>query len=225
MYIKFMKRTRLACRVFKWLHMNKENKLSKETPMETVETIIEEDQIEMLSTLRREPKQVYSLKIQCKIQIQNWALEIIGLIDTGCSNTILDEKLVPPQYHKPIQLSTQFNAEQMDEQLFTYTHKLEKCKMSFYLPNNTLTNYITIENEISLRDLQLRHIQFILGLNILFTAFKGCIITTTGISFLLYPLLTFISESTTKHGGNPSPSPCCDSCIPLAVGVGNLENL
>ena len=72
--------------------MNKDNKINKETPIETVETIIEEDQIETLSTLRREPKQVYSLKIKCKIQIQNWALEIIGLIDIGCSNTILDKK-------------------------------------------------------------------------------------------------------------------------------------
>ena len=79
MYIKSMKRIRLACRLFKRLHMNKDNKINKETPIETVETIIEEDQIETLSTLRREPKQVYSLKIQCKIQIQNWALEIIGL--------------------------------------------------------------------------------------------------------------------------------------------------
>ena len=91
-----MKRTRLACRVFKRLHMNKENKISKETPIETVETIIEEYQIETISTLKREPKQVYSFKIKCKIQIQKWALEIIGLIDTGCSNTIIDKKLVPP---------------------------------------------------------------------------------------------------------------------------------
>ena len=71
MYIKFMKRTRLACRVFKKLHMNKGNKITKETPIETIETIIEEDQIETISTLRREPKQVYNLKIKCKIQIQN----------------------------------------------------------------------------------------------------------------------------------------------------------
>ena len=52
MYIKFMKRTRLACRAFKKLHMNKENKLSKETPVETVETISEEDQIETIRHLR-----------------------------------------------------------------------------------------------------------------------------------------------------------------------------
>ena len=88
--------------------------------------------------------------------------------------------------------------------------------MFFYLLNDTLTNYITIENEISLRDLQLRQIKFILGLNILFTAFKGCIITTTGI--------TFTSESAAKRGGITHPSsPCCDSCITPAVE--NLEYL
>ena len=226
MYIKFMKRTRLTCRVFKKLHMNKQNKKTKETPIETIETVVEEDQIETISTLRREPRQVYSLKLKCKIQIQNWALEIIGLIDTECSNTILDKKLVPPQYHKPIPLPAQFSAEQMDGQLFTYTHKLEKCKMSFYLPNNTLTNYITIDNEISLRDLQLRQVQFIIGLNLLFTVFRGCIITTTGISFLSYPLLSFTSEFAAKRGGIPPPpsssSPCCNSC--RAPTVENLEN-
>ena len=144
LYIKFMKRTRLVCRVFKRLHMNKDNNINKETPIETVETIIEENHIETISTLRREPKQVYSLNIKCKIQIQNWALQIVGLIDTGCSNTIFVKKIVPPQYHKPVPFSAQFSAEQMDGQLFTYTHKLKKCKIFFYLPNDILTNCITI---------------------------------------------------------------------------------
>ena len=90
-----MKRTRLACRVFKKLHMIKENKTSKIIPIETVETIIEENQIEIMNAIRKKPKPkpVYSLKIKCIIQIQNWALALIGLIDTGCSNTILDKKI------------------------------------------------------------------------------------------------------------------------------------
>ena len=113
----------------------------------------------------------------------------------------------------------------MDGQLFTYTHKLEKCKIFFYLPNDTLTNYITIENEISLRDLQLRKIKFILGLNLLFTAFKGCIITTASITFISYPLLTFTSEFAAKRGGISHPSsPCCDSCVDDSC-VENLDNL
>ena len=66
-------------------------------------------------------------------------------------------------------------AEQMDGQLFTYTTKLDKCKLSFYLPNETLTNYINIEHKINLRHLHLRQIQFIVGLNLLFTTFQGCI--------------------------------------------------
>ena len=45
-----MKRTRLACRVFKKLHMIKENKTSKEIPIETEETIIEENRIELRKT-------------------------------------------------------------------------------------------------------------------------------------------------------------------------------
>ena len=81
-------------------------------------------------------------------------LDIIGLIDTGCSNIIL---------------SSQFTTEQMDGQLFTYTTKLDRGKLSFYLPNGTLMNYIQVDNKISLRNLQLRHIKLILGLNLFFT--------------------------------------------------------
>ena len=54
-----------------------------------METIIEDDQLEIVNTIKRQPKLPYSLKVKCKIQIQNWALKIIGLIDTGY------EKLVP----------------------------------------------------------------------------------------------------------------------------------
>ena len=41
----------------------------------------------------------------------------------------------------------------MDGQLFTYTTKLDKCKLSFYLFDGTLTNYMQVDNKISLRDL------------------------------------------------------------------------
>ena len=58
-------------------------------------------------------------------------------------------------------------AKQMDGKLFTYTTKLDRCKLSFYLPDGTLTNYINIKNKINLRNLHLRQIQFILGLNLL----------------------------------------------------------
>ena len=59
-------------------------------------------------------------------------------------------------YHKPIPSNSQFMAEQMDDQLFTYTTKLDKYKLSFYLPDGTLTNYINIEHKINLRNLHLR---------------------------------------------------------------------
>ena len=92
--------------------------------------IIEDDQLEIVNTIKRQPKLPYSLKVKCKIQIQNLAFKIMGLIDTRCSNSILDEKLVPSQYHKTIPPSEQFSAEQMNGKLFTYTNKLEKCKMT-----------------------------------------------------------------------------------------------
>ena len=80
-------------------------------------------------------------------------------------------------------------AEQMDGQLFPYTTKLDKCKLSFYLSDGTLTNYINIEHKINLRNLQLRQIQFILELNLLFTTFHGCVFSLTYMNFLTLPAL------------------------------------
>ena len=145
----------------------------KKPQIDAIEIIPDDFVINNIST---RPKPLFSLKIKCKLQINDWTIDILGLIDTGCSNTILDKKLVPPQYHKPIPPTSQFMAEQMDGQLFTYTTKLDKCKLSFYLPNGTLTNFISIEHKINLHFLQLRHIQFIIGLNLLFTSFQGCLL-------------------------------------------------
>ena len=116
--------------------------------VETVKTIIEEDRVEVVNTIKKELKPVYSIKFRCKIQIQNWAFDVIGLIDTGCSNTVLGQKLVPLQYHQAIPSAAQFTAEQMDGKLFTYITRLDKCKVSFYLPYGRLINYINIDNQI-----------------------------------------------------------------------------
>ena len=103
----------------------------------------------------------------------------------------------------------------MDGQLFTYTTKLDKCKLSFYLPDGTLTNYIHIEHKINLRDLHLKQIQFILGLGLklLFTTFQGCVFTPTYFNLLTFPSLAFSSESARKRGGILPPT-CCAKCFP-----------
>ena len=198
-YLKKIRRLRLACRV---LH---KFKIYRRPLVEAIEIIPDDPLINNVNT---RPKPLFSLKIKCKLQINNWTLDILGLIDTGCSNTILDQQLVPLQYHKPIPPTSQFMAEQMDGQLFTYTTKLDKCKLSFYLPNGTLTNYISIEHKINLRLLRLRHIQFIIGLNLLFTSFQGCLLTPTSLHLLTFPPLQLTSESALKRGGVPCCSPC-----------------
>ena len=145
-YLRKIRRLRLACRV---IHKFKTYKKSQ---IEAIE-IISDDYL--INTVNTRPKPLFSLKIKCKLQINDWTLNILGLIDTGCSNTILDQQLVPFQYHKPIPPPSQFMAEQIDGQLFTYTTKLDKCKLSFDLPNGTLTNYISIEHKINLRLIKL----------------------------------------------------------------------
>ena len=82
----------------------------------------------------------------------------------------------------------------MDGKLFTYTTKLDKCKFNFYLLDDTLTNYLHIDNQISLRDLHLRQIKLIIRLNVLFTSFKGCVINPFGLTFLTHPSLSFTSN-------------------------------
>ena len=86
-----MYRTRLIYRVLKKLRAYKR----KTTPLvETVETILELDNgIEVINTIGKNIRPIYSLKIKCKIQINDWALNVVGLIDDGCSNTILDKKI------------------------------------------------------------------------------------------------------------------------------------
>ena len=153
---KKLYKLRLACLV---LHKLKTYKKSQTTTLiktktYAIETIVVEsleDNIETLNTINAYPKPIYSLKIKCKIQINDWTLDILRLIDTGCSNTILDLKLVLLKYHKPIPSSSQFTTEQMVSQLFTYTTKLDKCKLSFYLPDGTLTTYTNIKHKINLR--------------------------------------------------------------------------
>lgn len=72
---------------------------------------------------------IYSIRIPYRIQIDDWKLDVIGLIDTGCSNTILNEKLVSPTYIKHLSPSHQYKEEQMDGKLFTYTKQLEPVKL------------------------------------------------------------------------------------------------
>ena len=89
----------------------------KKHQLEAVEIIPEDlpkNNIQTINTISTCSKPIYSLKIKCKIQINDWTLNLLELIDIGCSNTILDRKLVPDKYHKPIPSSSQFMAEQTD---------------------------------------------------------------------------------------------------------------
>ena len=112
----------------------------------------------------------------------------------------------------------QFTTEQMDGKLFTYTTSPNRCKVSFYLPDGSLTNYIHIDNQVSFRDLNFKQIKLILGLNFLFTSVNGCVITSSEIIFLTHPSLTFTSKYAEKRGGGiPLSSSshsvlCCSSC-------------
>lgn len=108
----------------------------------------------------------------------------MALVDSG-SNTILDSKLVPNNYHTDLPEHEQYYAEQIDGKLHKYTKKLVKYKLAFNL-NNQLTNYIPVNATISLRDMIHTRIKFVIGLNILVNWYYGCIITPYGIQLGSY---------------------------------------
>lgn len=144
---------------------------------------------------------MYGIYIKCEISIKEWQIEVIGLVDTGCSKTILDLKLVPSQYHKPIPVNSQFLAEQMDGTLLKYDTKITMFKFQFYTSENTLTNVLSSNARICLRDLHLQHVVFIIGLNFIFGTFHGC-------SFFLNGLQLAAAPKSTCNCGNTSQCNC-----------------
>lgn len=107
--LKTINCVRLQCRVIKKFRSYKKPIEKDDLVMvkSLVEAQIEQSRIKRLEnpTIKNP---LYSLKIKCRFQVGTWTLEVIGLIDTRCSNTFLVNKLVPPQYHKTIPLNEQF---------------------------------------------------------------------------------------------------------------------
>ena len=112
-YIKALYKVRLACWVLHKFRTYKKptTPILTEVETEAIETIVDplENGIETINTISTNPRPIYSLKIKCKIQINNWTLDTLGLKDTGCFNTILDLKLVPLKYEKPIPSNSQIH--------------------------------------------------------------------------------------------------------------------
>lgn len=131
---------------------------------------------------------IYTLKIKCKLQIADWQVKAIGLIDTGYSNIILNMKLVPTKFYKHLDLSEQFFAEQMDGKLYIYEYILAKYILSYSLGQGRYTQ-LTYVGRICLRLLTLAKTQFIIGLNPLINSHKGIVLTTDRMYFLtpLFP--------------------------------------
>lgn len=154
---------------------------------------------------------------------------VIGLVDTGCSNAILDLKLVPSQYHKPIPVDSQFFAEQMDGTLLKYDTEITKYKFQFYTYENTLTNALSPTALICLRDFHLKHVVFIIGLNFIFGTFHGCSFFPNGFQFAVTPFLTYTYETAKPYNKAipASKSTCnCDSksqCNCLIIDYNHLD--
>lgn len=56
----------------------------------------------------------------------------------------------------------------MDGTLLKYDTKLTRYKFQFYTSENMLTNFLTPSAWICLRDLHLKNVVFIIGLNFIF---------------------------------------------------------
>ena len=86
-YTKSLFKIRLACRI---LHKLKTYKKPQLEAIEIIPKDLPESDIQTINTISTYSKPIYSLKIKYKIQINDWTSDLLRLINTGCSNTILD---------------------------------------------------------------------------------------------------------------------------------------
>lgn len=117
----------------------------------------------------------------------------------------------------------------MDGTLLKYDTKLTRYKFQFYTSENMLTNFLTPSAWICLRDLHLKNVVFIIGLNFIFRTFHGCSFSPHGLQFAASPFLPYTSQpimKCTKTLQIPSNTCNCDStgkCNCLTLDYNHLD--
>ena len=77
-----------------------------------------------------EDKNINTVKILAKLQIGKYEIETLALIDSGCTKSILNKKIVPPEFIKT--LEKPLAAMQMDGTHNIYRYYIDKAQISFF---------------------------------------------------------------------------------------------
>lgn len=76
------------------------------------------------------PERLKNIKVKCYIRIGQYEIKCLELIDSRCSNCIINKTLIPKQYI--VQSKNPIEAQQMDGELYTYTELVQSnSKISF----------------------------------------------------------------------------------------------
>lgn len=153
-----------------------------------------------------------SLKVKCKIRIDDFIINCLALVDSGCSNCILNKSLVPTRYI--VKSDSPLEAQQMDGGIFSYKEILRpNSKISFETNCGFSKEYTLPPKNTFVRILNLTNIDFILGLNFLLKDDGSVTLSKDYLhfhkhTFFTPAITTHFSSKTDKHDSPVLEKPC-----------------
>ena len=136
-------------------------------------------------------KKFYTVSINLIIKIEDWELPIKAMIDTGCTNTVLNSNNIPERFHN--KATHVIQARQMDGTYYTYTQSVKNLQIilpthgqPYYLPEVNITPH---------------RFDLIIGLDFILTHYNGIILTRQGLDILRNYTLPIASKLREKRGG------------------------
>ena len=167
-----------------------------------------------------EDKKFTTIKILARLKIQDIEIETLALVDTGCTGSIINKKILPQRLIKT--LDKPIAAMQMDGTYNTYQHYIGKTQVSFINTCNNFYKPTYTLDRVWVRDLNI-NIDFVLGLKFMIQNNGGTLITRDGVIF--FKQLTYTPVQTTNYetkGRHTDISPenqgednlqtCCKDC-------------
>lgn len=134
------------------------------------------------------------MKVLVRIRIQDIEIEIIGLVDTGCTSCLINKKIIPQHILKTFKKS--ITTIQMDGSYNIYDYYIEKAQISFLNTCNEFYNPTYNAHKILARYLNIKT-YFVIGLHYLLQNRGGCLITRDGI--MLFRNNTYTPVQTTNY--------------------------
>ncbi|KAG5578188.1 hypothetical protein H5410_058322, partial [Solanum commersonii] len=148
---------------------------------EDIELLNEKEDYNSLEGLIcNEDKKINTIKILTRLRIQNYEIETLALVDSGCTKSIINRSILPSEIIK--EFPEPQSAMQMDGSSNIYKHNVSNAQISFL---NTCVDFYkpTYKLEkIWVRDLNIR-IDFVLGLDFLLHNNGSCLLTRDRVIF------------------------------------------